>query len=307
MGVSAAFEIVARNPLLWLYGSLGFTLRGGIVALALPIVVLPTQVEARALLGGNLGSNGLTDGFWWLLALGALLGVAFAIGIAALLARLELASFERVAGPLRSRAAARGAYRQLIGVQVLAMVGLAVAAIPLAMAVGQIAYDELLRPTSTASIYVRVLARVGPQIFVLLVGLVAVELVSALASRDILARAALTGSPGNTIRSFGRSLVGALVRPLRSPARTLATAAFGWALTGFALLAAGWLIALAWQSVRARFLTSVAFGNLGADAGADLQMFVIATGLAAAFVAGILGAGLASAVRGAAWSVERLS
>ena len=43
---------------LWLLGTLSFILRGGLVVMLLPIVVLPTQVEVRLMLGGNLGSSG---------------------------------------------------------------------------------------------------------------------------------------------------------------------------------------------------------------------------------------------------------
>ena len=307
-GISMAVEIVARAPRLWLYGALAFCLRGGIVALTVPIIVLPTQVEVRAILGGNLGSSGFTDGFWWMVSFGAIAATGALVAIAAALAWLELASFERVADRVGSREERRATRLQLFAVQLLALIALAIAAIPLALAVGEGAYEEVLRPSGTGSIYDRVLARVSQPIFLLIVAVVTVELLSALASREVLARAARSGAAGSgTGRTFAHALAAALVRPLRFPIRTLATAALGWVITVAAVAASAWLIGLAWQSVRSRFLTSVAFGNLGADISADVEMFIIATALAAAFVAGILATGFASALRGASWSVERLS
>ena len=86
---------IRDHPFLLVLGMLGFSLRGGIVLLIVPILVLPTAVEVRFLLGDSLGSRGLTPGFFLLVA--ALSAAALAAALFALyaLARIELASFTR--------------------------------------------------------------------------------------------------------------------------------------------------------------------------------------------------------------------
>ena len=88
---------------------IGFSLRGGILLLLLPIIVLPTQVEVRLLLGHYLGSTGFTPSFFGLLVVLAVFAALLIVGALLVLARIELSSFERViADP---EIAARTAYK----------------------------------------------------------------------------------------------------------------------------------------------------------------------------------------------------
>jgi hypothetical protein len=301
--VSTAFVTVAEQPRLWLYGSLGFMLRGGIILLMLPIVALPTQVEVRGMLGNNLGSTGFSDGFWGLVAVAAVLITVLATLAVLTLAGLELAAFERLVGYRGTSAARRQVFLRLFAVQLLSALALLTCAIPLAFAIGQVAYNEIVRPTSSASIYGRVLSGIGQPLYLFAAAVLIVEVVSALTTRELLVRNEHAGSTDRHARLWLLPAIAAvLMRPLRSPVRTLATAAAGWALTALALAPAVLAIGLAWQLVRGTFLESLSF----ADLGDDLGMILMAVGLAAAFALGLLLTGFASALRSALWSAERL-
>lgn len=294
-----ALNVVVDQPRLWAFGALGFALRGGIVALAAPIIVLPTQVEARALLGDNLGSTGFTGAFFVGLAAGALATTLLLVAVLVGLTAVERASFERIAGKF-PKATRRTVLYRLFAVQLVTALAIALCAVPVALAAAEVAYSEVVRPTGAGSLYDRVLAGIAAPVFVLLFAVLVMELLSALTTREVLVR--------SQRQTAGRlwllaALAAALTLPLRSPIRTLVTGATAWAITLAALLPAAWLISLSWQSVRGSYLTSLSLGETSTDVG----MLIIATGLAAAFVLGILATGFASALRGALWSVERLS
>ncbi len=314
-GLTTALSVVAGQPQLWLLGMVGFLLRGGVLLLALPIVILPTQVEARLLIGDYLGSTGFTGGFWGLLAAAALFAAVLSVVVLLVLARTELAAFERLMDdpeavdhaaiePARlSRNARNRLFLRLFGIQVLTFAALMACAAPLASAVGQKAFDEIVRPSSSSSIYARVLGGVGEPLFLFLVALVVIEMLSALATRELLVRAtAWRGTPGSRRLWLLPAVVSALARPVRSPLRTLGTAAICWIVTAAVLLPALWAISISWEAVRGAFLTSVGFS----DSTEVLGLVLVAVGLSAAFVLAIALAGFASALRAALWSVERL-
>jgi len=313
--LSSALAVVSGEPRLWLLGMVGFLLRGGVLVLVVPTVVLPTQVEARLLIGDYLGSMGFTSGFWALIAVAAFGALALSVALLAVLARIELSAFEaliedpamadhRPFAPARpSRQARRLLLFRLFGIQVLTLVALVVAAAPLVSAVGQKAFDEIVRPSSSSSIYARVLSGVGEPLFLFLIGLVLIEMVSALASREVLVRQ--TGWRANPAARrwwLAPAFGSAVARPVLSPLRTFATAALGWAATVAVLIPALWAISIAWQAVRAAFLTSVGFS----DAREVLGMVLVALALSGAFFLAVVLGGFASALRAALWSVERL-
>ena len=280
--LAAAASIVRGDPRLWLVGSIGFALRGGIVLLLLPMLVLPTQVEVRFALGNNLGSTGLTSGFWSLVA--AASGVLFVIVLGALyaLARLELAAFESVASP--GTAGRRATIRKLFLVQAGSLLLALIAALPLALALGDATLNEIVRPSSADSIYLRVLGLVAGPLIVWAAALVVIEAFSAIATRTILARAA-------DVRPLGRGSGGML--------RWLAIALIGWLLFGIAVLPGAWLVNLAWQAARAAFLSG-APDSIERSAGT----FVVAGLLAAVFCVILVVCGIVSALRSMLWSLE---
>ena len=313
--LSTALAIVASQPRLWLLGMVGFLLRGGVLLLVVPIVVLPTQVEARLLIGNYLGSTGFTGSFWVLLAATAVCAAVLSVAVLLVLARLELSAFERLMEdpemvdhaafePTQpSRSGRRRLMLRLFGLQVLTFVAVIAAAAPLASAVGQNAFEEIVRPSSSASIYVRVLGGVGEQLYLFLIALVAIEMISALATRELLVRATgWRGNPSPRRLWLAPAIGSALARAVLAPLRTLGTAAIGWVATAAVLIPALGAISIAWQAVRATFLTSVGFS----DTREVLGMFLVALGLSAAFVLATALAGFASALRATLWSIERL-
>ena len=180
------------------------------------------------------------------------------------------------------------ANRALLGrvfvVKVLALLGLVLFAVPLGAAIGQATLDELLRPSSSESIYTRVLGHVTLPLLLLVIGVVVIEALSALATRRLALRA--TGfSP---------------TRP--SALRTLRTATLGWLLMIATLVPSLWAISVAWQATRASFLATTSMAEVGRDAG----LLVIAGLLAAVVFGGLLLAGFSSAVRSGLWSVNSL-
>ena len=301
-GVVTAWTVVARDPQLWLLGALGFSLRGGIILLTLPIVALPTQVEARLLIGDYLGSTGFTGSFYALIAgfsVGAaLLTVAILLG----LARLELRSFERLLANSEVQADSelatthlegtnrrRGLFVKLFVVQVLAFIALISCIAPVAWLTIRAAYEEVTRPTSSAPIYERVVGTIAEPLFFLLVAVVIIEMLSALGTREVLAR------------SYG----GRRVRRSRSwhaPLRVVGTSLLSWTATLLAVLPALWALGAAWSATRGAFLSSVSF----ADFGDDVAMAAGALALSAAFVLALFLGGFASAFRSALWSLTRL-
>ncbi len=314
-GLAIALSAVASKPDLWLHGMIGFCLRGGVLLLTLPIIVLPTQVEARLLIGSYLGSTGFSPAFFGLIAAAAVVATGLTVCLLLVLARSELASFERLIedqdaadmADLRPfDRSASGRARLLVplfGVQVLAFVVLLAAAAPVAWAAAQTSFDEITRPSSSAPIYERVLGQIGGPLFIFLTALVVIEMVSALASRELLVRAfGWRGVPSKGRLWLLPAFVAAVIRPFRSPIRTVGTAAISWAVTVAVLVPAVWAITIAWAAVRGAYLTSVSLSDISADIG----MIVAALGLSAAFVLAIALAGFASALRGALWSVDRL-
>lgn len=314
-GLATALSVVVGQPRLWLLGMLGFCLRGGILLLTLPIISLPTQVEARLLIGNYLGSTGFSAGFWGLLAVIAIVAAVVTVAVLAVLARIELSAFETLIDdeeaadrtgfepahlPAQAR---RRLFVRVFEVQVLSFVALMACAAPVAWAVAHRSFGEITRPTSSAPIYDRVLGAIAEPLFMFLVALVVIEMLSALTIRELLMRGVGWRENAASRRLWLLpALASAVTHTFRSPLRTVGTAAFCWVASTLVLLPALWAIGLSWGAVRGAFLTSVSFS----DAGDNIGMIIVAVGLAAAFVLGIALAGFASAVRAALWSVDRL-
>jgi len=284
-------SLVVGQPYLWLLGALSVALRGGIVLLVLPIIVLPTPVEVRLALGANLGSAGLTPDFWSLVALATAASALIALAVLICLAWIEMAAFERVtagAQPVQPRR--RGLLGRLFVIQALSLLAIAVCAIPLAAMIGQATYDELLRPSSNASIYVRVIGQLVPALIPFVAAVVVIDALSAIATRRLLAQR----------RSLLAAVAGALVEPLRSTLRTFVTVLVGWSAT-IAVLGAAWLgLSLAWRFTRGSFLAITSIF----EPGQLILPILVALFLTAVFAVSVLSAGVASAFRSVLWSVQ---
>jgi hypothetical protein len=281
-------------------GIIGFALRGGIVFLTVPILILPTSVEARLLLGSNLGSTGLTGTFYVLVAALSALTLLAAVVILYVLARSELALFARfvnssapsaehawlrpgpVADERRNHLVAR-----LYVIQALALLGVLVAAVPLAAAIGQVTLQEILLPSSTASIYARIARDVALPVIGWIGAIILVEAVSAVATRRVLAA------------SFGLRVH---VRMARHPFRPVLVAAIGWLLFVGAIVLSLAALGLSWDVVRSVFLTT----GLSGESSEVVSAVLVALLFATVFTGALVLCGLVSTIRAGLWTLASL-
>jgi hypothetical protein len=314
-GVATAVAIVAAQPSLWLVGALGFAARGGFVVLALPMLIVPTPIEVRALLGDSLSSGGLTPQFFAMLVpVGAVAALLVLVALA-LAAQAELTAFDRLVTDAESvdqrdgrepRALdgrqRRGVLLRLFLVQCAALAALALAAVPLIAAIGDVTLSELTRPTSSANLYARVLDRVREPLFLLLPAVAIVEIFSAAASRRLLAERFGVGDRRTSSRRGGlRSIASLLAEPLRHPLRTIGTAVLAWTVSIGVLLPAAWALNVAADATRATFT-----GPRAASPELVPTLVAMTIVFVAVWVATVLLAGFVSAVRAALWTANGL-
>ena len=280
------------QPQLWVLGTLSFILRGGLLVLLLPILVLPSQVEVRLLLGGNLGSSGFAPGFWVAVGAATIVSTGLVMAVLYALARLELAAFAElardpdleIAPPTDSGAKVR----DLFVVESLTLMALLLAAVPLAAALGEATYAEILRPTSTAPVYDRVLAQVMGPLALLVIALPVIDSVSAVVVRRLLM--------GRAVGSAVSGSIGALVR---RPVRFLATAVVAWLALAAVVLTTDAALTIAWNATRAAFLRTTSV----ADMLTSLAPLLVAVLLAGVFLSGLALCGYVAAFRNAAWTI----
>ncbi len=258
------------------------------------------------MLGGNLGSSGLTPGFWVTVSVATIISTGLVLAVLYALARIEIGAFERLASDPELVADAgltpdvhapggatdRGArMRDLFVVESLTLVALLLAAVPLAAAIGQTALDEILLPSSAAAIYDRVLGHLAGPLLVVAVALPIVDSVSAGVVRRLLVG-----------RSVGSALVSSLGAIFRRPIAWLATAALAWLSLIAVVLGTEWSLSIAWQATRASFLATTSLSDMLGD----IAPLLVATLLAGIFVCGLALAGYVAAFRNALWSVTGL-
>jgi hypothetical protein len=278
-------------PRLWAIGLAGFLARGGIVLFALPLIVLPSVVGLTTFVGPNsVTAAGLAPRLVVLIAL-----TTGTVAVALLLGTLVGVATERalvramVTGPStdagRARAAAGSArLAALVAIRLVALVPLGLAVALGGARLGQIGYQELILPSDSAAPFVVRVLLAGPEVVAaLIVAWLFSELIAAIAVR--LALVDRRGIPG----ALGGALVWIVRRPLRSVAIVAGTTLGSGVLVGPALVAS----AVAWSGVRRALLSgsdpTVALGSVA--------LFV------AAWIGGLVLAGLAATWRSAAWSL----
>lgn len=263
--------------------------------LLLPIVVLPTQVEMRLILGGSLGSSGFAPGFWVGVGAATVLSTGLVMVVLYALARIEAAAFVLLARDPDLEIAAPGnpgaRVRDLFVVESLTLIALLLAAVPLAAALGQVTYDEILRPTSTAPIYDRVLAQITLPLALLAVALPIVDSVSAAVVRRLL-----------VARSVGSAVSGSIGALVRRPIRFLATAVVAWLALAAVIMATEIALTVAWQATRAAFLRTTSI----ADMLTPIAPLLVAVLLASVFISGLAACGYVAAFRNALWTITGL-
>jgi hypothetical protein len=304
-GIAAAATLTARRPRLWAFALVAFLARGGLVALALPIVVLPTFIGLANFVGpASVSAEGPGPRVVALIALGLGAGLVV-IAAGTLVAAAAEVALHRATAAAPEAAAIHAAPRDagtdhgptetgaglaVVRVTVLRLLLLLPVAAAAAVAVPAwiaVAYRELTLPSDVAApLVTRVLGGAPAASFAVLGTWLAAEVVGGFAAR----RAALLGA------SVPRALAGGLLDPLRAPLATTLTVAAALA-TSLLLLAPAWLaVGAAWDA--ARHVVAGGTDLLAALGGALL--------LAAAWLAALLLAALAAGWRATLVTMELL-
>jgi hypothetical protein len=280
-------DTIRAHPLLIVTGVVGFSLRGGILVLIVPILVLPTSVEVRLLLGDGLGTTGLTPAFF--IAVAALSVISLGVALFALyaIARCELSGFARYSDTRLLPARRTLLTRKLFVIEAFALLTILLAAVPLVAATAQAAYSEIVLPSSTASIYERVVHAVTPQIVGFIAAIVIVEAISAVTARRTMSRA------------FG---LGDRVDFIHHPFRMLAVAVVGWALLVGALLVAIPALRFVWDVVRSVYLQN----GLSGGVREVLAAMAVALLFGGVFAVVLFVCGLVSTIRSGLWTLASL-
>lgn len=218
--VTALLVTLAR-PSTWLLALAAFLVRGGIVLLVLPIIILPTPVGIANLVGPTLIGfvfGGISSGFVALavaLILGLLVwilaGAAVAGAVETELAAV-VAADEEVAGTGPSPARPRpGAAGRAMAARLFALAPLLVALVWGAAILVGVAYAELTLPTDTdRPILWRIVTTVPETVLIIGLAWALSEVLAARATRRI----ALDDA--SVIRALGGAFVDAVRHPLTS-------------------------------------------------------------------------------------------
>ncbi len=267
---AAATALTARQPSLWAFALVAFLARGGLAALALPIVVAPTFVGLANFVGPtSVTAEGPGPRLVALVALGVATGAALAV-VGTLVAaaaevalhRATLAASEATAGaaaaPVRAAAFERGATpvvppaaaspgSTVARVAALRLMLLVPVAAAVAVAIPPwvtAAYRELTLPSDvTTPLLVRVLAGAPAASVAVLAAWLAAEVVGGFAAR----RAVFFGAP------VPRALVGAALDPFRAPLGTALTVAAAITVSVLLIAPAWWVVGVAWDAARHAF------------------------------------------------------
>jgi len=314
-----------HRPSLWVYALVAFLARGGIVVLALPIVVAPTFIGLANFVGpASVSAGGPGPRLVALIVVGlAATSVLVVVG-ACVAAAAEVALHRATATTPEARAVgATGlgstavfaaaaaaaatpsasaprpgprdagdagtvrAIARVAGVRLVLLVPVAiVAAVAIPAWVG-VAYRELTVPSDVAApLAARVLAGAPAASVAVLAAWLAAEIVGGFAVR----RSVLLGS------SMVRALAGGLGDLFRAPLATALTVAVALGATLIALVATWWVTGVAWEAARQA---------LGGDLDA-MAVLGVAVLMAAAWLAGLVLAAGAAAWRATLVTMELL-
>jgi hypothetical protein len=265
---------------------------------------------------GQLSSAGLADGSSGLItatAVGAVIVVALALVAAAFadVAAFELLADDPDTGDLRTELVARRFDRRdrlrivlvLASIQAVALAPALVIAALVAARMEAAFLQELTLPSSFVTpLFLRVIGAVSEPLVVLGVALVGADLVYSLAGRAVLVTQAGLDHRGAAGRHTARSALGGALRLATRPGRTIATALLAWPVSIVVLAPVLWAAGVAWSGVRSVFLST----GGPSDPAVAPALFTMTLIFAAIWVAAIILAGFASAVRAALWSADAL-
>jgi hypothetical protein len=294
--LAAAFGLVGSDvPTVALAG---FLVRGGIVLLLLPGVVLPSVIGIAGATGARAFtlSGDATPWFVEVLALvgaGLLVGLVLSVVIGSLVdvwlvrAALEAGDDD----PDRSRpVVGPGLIVRLVSIRLACLVPLAVASIWAGGRVYTATYNELITPSDLAvALPLRVIGDATDAVAVVVVTWLACETIAAIAIRRLI----LTGD------AVWRAIAGGLAQIAKRPIWTLLTAATSLAPSGAATFVAlfGTATTYGWVTVAARSDEPIVLLRFA--------VFVLAVlALAAAWILALALSGITSAWRSAAFTHE---
>ncbi len=321
-GVSASFSLALGRPMLWLFGAIGFGARGGFLALALPIITIPSASLMSVIFSGEISTSGTTSQAIGLAVVAVVISATIAIVMLLIAAYADVAAFEilaadpettSVSGGFMARPVTRRERLDLVAglavVQALALIPAIIAGLVLAEQVHSVILEW--SATQIGSLYDQILAESGGQILALAAMLIVADLIYATASRAVMvARLGLETEAGSGRHRRAVAIHGAL-RLVRRPFRSLSIALLGWIVTVVVLAPVVWASSVAWSGLRTSLLTTgvptAPITNGGVvDAQGLLATVVAIVIFAAIWVAATILAGFASAVRAALWSVDAL-
>ncbi|MEA2576925.1 MAG: hypothetical protein QOD78_513 [Chloroflexota bacterium] len=293
----ASLLATLSRPATWPLALASFLLRGGFLVVLAPIVVLPSAVGVGNVLTPLLSTfvfHGLTPSIALLAAAVAVGLLGWVVGGGLMAAAAESELVRRVAADDEAWGAgepaagihpsAHPAWRVLT-VRLLASLPLLLALSWGAIRIVSVAYRELTVPSDVAvPLVARVVGGASDAVAIVIGAWLLSETVGGLAARRVI----LSGE------RVPVALRAAVVRLLRAPARCAALALIPLVPVALALLAAALATSVVWEALRAA---------MSFDDGAVVVLLLVA-GLVALFGGGLALIGVASAWRGAVWTVD---
>jgi len=295
----AALLIVLPRPTTWVVALAAFLVRGGVLLFLVPIVVVPSPVDLATSLGPTITSfvfGGLSPEFALTIALIFATFLAWLLVGGAIAAATERALVEAVATdddsplaaarrPMPSRR--RGRVRRILIVRLAGHIPLAVVLGWGALRIVQATYMELTSPSDViAPIALRVLTAVPDAVIGIVAAWTLGEILGSLGARRLVLRG----------QSADNAYLGAWADLLRRPASTIATF-IGPTLVLLVVVGPISVAArVAWDGLRILLATE--------RTSSPLDILIALVAFVAVWSTGLVAAGLLSAWRSAAWTIE---
>jgi hypothetical protein len=288
--LTGALLATLRTPATWPLALAAFLVRGGLVLVVVPIVVVPTPVGFANVFAPALGSiafGSISTGLVLASVAVALAVVAWIVLGGWLAAALEAeAAWMIAAGAVRPAGTTRVAARILV-VRLVAFIPLAIALAVATVRVVLVTYHELTNPLDTSTPIVLRVLRATPEVIVAVVVAWSIgEMVGAIAARRI----ALVGD------GAGSALRGALATSLRHAISSLVHFWLPTAVLVAIVIPWGMGTAWAWSAVDSALAGTP-----------DLPAILAVVGtLVVLWLGGLVLIALVSAWRGAIWTVAEV-
>ena len=291
-----SFLATLAHPSTWVLALVGFLVRGGIILVLAPVVVIPSAVGLANVITPTVTTIAFrgVGGEVIILITGSILAATAWLvfgGLAAAASEAEgvriVAADEDVAGPTPPAPRIhRWVAMRILVVRLVAAIPFALALANGSVQVVAIAYRELTIPSEvTVPIALRVIRAAPDALALILLAWTISEVIGAIAARRIV----LSGT------GAWAAIGGAAVYVLRHPIRTGVEFIAPTALLVAVLVPSAAAAAVAWDATRAALLGGSGFAIATA---AMVILFV------ALFVGGLVLAGMAAAWRAAVWTVD---